>query len=508
MTHLYILSDGSTSNRYKVGKHSGTYKELLARYVTYYPRCKIHLYIECESTDVEKPKKAHSVELDCKTHFSNIREVNVNDNLSEWYLTDLITLRQYMIKKLHEFDENMSSHTGKTDGLDDTSDVEEADGLDETSDVEEADGSDDITNAEDAADEIDDIINAEEEDTLDDIMCATVSSGCGEVCFIPFNRLKRMIAKYVTDYNLTKFWEIIHCDTLNTTDIRYRDALDIRAHACIYPFSSHWIISAIETGNMREFRRFSKQYAPPNVVTEGYVWNDMYKKFVNLENVEIHHRKTEEIMYNLLDVFRKSMKFSTMTAKNREVAIRSIYMLYAPSPSMLHECLECWKQLYVYEFGIYRMYEIVKPLQQYTHSRKCSKHSTSKCDHTHDRECNLRQYIKTTLLRYEEEMKSMKKREDVISFLLKLRYPACNCSVFTRTKAEICECYSRKMANLAERDLVLDDEALDLTPEIIKYDHRAQYERDYEYDYDEESVDRTPEIADCDVHREHLKRCV
>lgn len=78
MLHIYLLRDGSnpTSNRYKIGHHTGELKKLIDRYITPLPNIHPELFIEA--------KNAIEMEEDLKKILYNYRETNYNGNISEW----------------------------------------------------------------------------------------------------------------------------------------------------------------------------------------------------------------------------------------------------------------------------------------------------------------------------------------------------------------------------------------------------------------------------------------
>lgn len=85
---IYVLSKGSKSDEYKIGKHSGTKEKLVSRYITAIPDLIIHHFIQVEDHKVEE-KRLHS-------KLSKYRTKNANGNLCEWFQCPLSVIEQHL----------------------------------------------------------------------------------------------------------------------------------------------------------------------------------------------------------------------------------------------------------------------------------------------------------------------------------------------------------------------------------------------------------------------------
>lgn len=90
MAYLYVLTDPDKIrvNTFKVGYHSGDYKQLIKRYSTSLPLVRVLFFQWFDN--------AKRLEADIKKTFEHTRQLNPNGNRSEWYECELHIIMAYI----------------------------------------------------------------------------------------------------------------------------------------------------------------------------------------------------------------------------------------------------------------------------------------------------------------------------------------------------------------------------------------------------------------------------
>lgn len=94
--HIYVLSSKSNDKRFKVGRISGTYKDLTKRYNTYIPDLVIHRFVSVNDSRKEE-KRLHR----CLDKF---RMRNANNRQSEWFECSLDIIDSYLVGKCNDLE--------------------------------------------------------------------------------------------------------------------------------------------------------------------------------------------------------------------------------------------------------------------------------------------------------------------------------------------------------------------------------------------------------------------
>ena len=100
MESIYVLStrDKSLENKYKIGKHTGSPKKLILRYIT---ALIDHIILMFEPTF-----NYDYIEKKIKDDLYELRIDNINGNKSEWVKMDFTILKQLVIKTINEHNTN------------------------------------------------------------------------------------------------------------------------------------------------------------------------------------------------------------------------------------------------------------------------------------------------------------------------------------------------------------------------------------------------------------------
>ena len=92
MFALYVIHRGDTSTLYKIGAHTGNVKCLIRRYITAIPSLRLCIYHPFNNR-----KDLLITESFMKSKYIEIRQRNINGNLSEWYELDEKLLNEVKI---------------------------------------------------------------------------------------------------------------------------------------------------------------------------------------------------------------------------------------------------------------------------------------------------------------------------------------------------------------------------------------------------------------------------
>src|SRR3982750_2094204 len=97
MESLYVISTlkKSKKNEYKAGRHTGTQAELISRYATYLINPIIFYF--------RPTNNATLIEKIFKKKMISHREININDNLTEWITLDLPSITTEFESIITEF---------------------------------------------------------------------------------------------------------------------------------------------------------------------------------------------------------------------------------------------------------------------------------------------------------------------------------------------------------------------------------------------------------------------
>jgi len=106
MSNLYIITDPDKIqvNLYKIGSWSGTFKDLLRRYVTYFPQVIVVLFYPIEN--------ARYIENQVKNRFIEDRQINIFGRRSEWIkgnINDIVSFISFICEKLNEIKINRAN---------------------------------------------------------------------------------------------------------------------------------------------------------------------------------------------------------------------------------------------------------------------------------------------------------------------------------------------------------------------------------------------------------------
>jgi len=89
---IYLITDPNKKTYpHKVGKHTGTLKDLKSRYRTYHPNHLVLLFIETSNAPI--------IEDRVKEAFYYYREVNDKGNRSEWLNCDIDLVKNYILEQ-------------------------------------------------------------------------------------------------------------------------------------------------------------------------------------------------------------------------------------------------------------------------------------------------------------------------------------------------------------------------------------------------------------------------
>lgn len=104
MNTLYILSDLSHSDdKFKIGHHSGSLKNLISRYITAIPELKINYFVHTA--------KAICIENYLKFVFKDYRVINSNGNASEWISLPLNSIVNELLKHIDDHETLYDNNT-------------------------------------------------------------------------------------------------------------------------------------------------------------------------------------------------------------------------------------------------------------------------------------------------------------------------------------------------------------------------------------------------------------